>query len=132
VKKTTIEQIHQFFDNKQIAVIGVSRNTKKFGYLVYAALKKKGYDVYAVNPNTSTNEDVGNFRTPYPLAKQNYKKIAFYSRFLFLIFCVFDPYVHKSADISLIRQALRGFGGVNKACFAQPPQCGTQHGAKGV
>jgi hypothetical protein len=31
----------------------------------------------------------------------------------------------------ILRQALRGFGGVNKACFAQPPQCGTQQDEKG-
>jgi hypothetical protein len=51
--------------------------------------------------------------------KKNQKRDCFFCSLVFLL----DP--------NLLRQALRGFGGVNKACFAQPPQCGTQHGAKG-
>jgi len=49
----TKSQIEQFFSNKPIAVIGVSRNKKKFGYMVFDALNKKGYDVLPVNAYTS-------------------------------------------------------------------------------
>jgi len=35
-----------------MAVCGVSRNTKKFGRVVYDTLKDKGYKIYPVNPNT--------------------------------------------------------------------------------
>lgn len=46
----TKKQIEEFFSSSQIAVIGVSRNKKKFGYMVYDALKKKSINVVAVNP----------------------------------------------------------------------------------
>jgi uncharacterized protein len=40
-----------FFDKfQQIAVVGVSTNPKKFGYLVYDKLKQSGYNVVPVNP----------------------------------------------------------------------------------
>ncbi|MBS4014419.1 MAG: CoA-binding protein [Bacteroidetes bacterium] len=41
-----------FFDKShQIAIVGVSKNPKKFGYLVYDKLKTNGYNVVAVNPS---------------------------------------------------------------------------------
>lgn len=49
---TTLSSINSFLAPKQLAVIGVSRNPKKFGRLVYEALKDKGFTVYPVNPNT--------------------------------------------------------------------------------
>ncbi len=49
---TTLSSINSFLAPKQLAVIGVSRNPKKFGRLVYEALKDKGVTVYPVNPNT--------------------------------------------------------------------------------
>lgn len=45
------EIINQILAQKHIAVAGVSRNTKKFGYIVYDHLKKHGYQVYPLNPN---------------------------------------------------------------------------------
>ncbi len=33
------------------AVVGASRDTKKYGYQVYKDLKEAGYGVYPVNPN---------------------------------------------------------------------------------
>lgn len=39
------------FLKEKIAVIGVSRDTKKFGYKIYKTLKTRGYNVYPVNPN---------------------------------------------------------------------------------
>ncbi|MEM1575625.1 MAG: CoA-binding protein [Nitrososphaerota archaeon] len=38
--------------NNVIAVVGASRNPKKYGYKVYKDLKEAGYKVYPVNPNT--------------------------------------------------------------------------------
>ena len=38
---------------KVMAVIGVSPNTQKYGWIVYHNLKSRGYRVYAVNPNYS-------------------------------------------------------------------------------
>jgi predicted CoA-binding protein len=43
--------IQQFLAQKNIAVAGVSRNSKKFGNAVFKELKKKGYQVYPVNPH---------------------------------------------------------------------------------
>jgi hypothetical protein len=37
----TKEQIDEFYSQSKIAMIGVSRNTKKFGYTAYSELKKK-------------------------------------------------------------------------------------------
>ena len=36
---------------KIIAVVGVSRNPKKYGYKIWKSLKEKGYEVYGINPN---------------------------------------------------------------------------------
>jgi predicted CoA-binding protein len=48
------EQIDEFFSMTPMAVVGVSRNVKKFGYVIYAALKEKNISVVPVNPNTDT------------------------------------------------------------------------------
>ena len=41
--------IDEFFASKKFAVVGVSRNEKKFGNAVFKELKAKGYDVFPVN-----------------------------------------------------------------------------------
>ena len=46
-----------FLAGKRIAVTGVSRNAGDHGSnLVYQRLRERGYDVFAVNPNTDTVE----------------------------------------------------------------------------
>jgi uncharacterized protein len=46
-----------FLANKRVAVTGVSRTAKGHGSnLVYQRLRQRGYDVFAVNPNTSEVE----------------------------------------------------------------------------
>ncbi len=47
----THQSIQQFLSQKKIAVAGVSGKKSKFGNALYNELKKKGYDVFAVNPN---------------------------------------------------------------------------------
>lgn len=47
---TTIKQINDFIDSQPIAMIGVSRNPKKFGYAAFKELKEKGLKVIPVNP----------------------------------------------------------------------------------
>jgi len=43
--------IKKFVDKKNIfAVVGASRNPKKYGYKLYKDLKESGYEVYPVNP----------------------------------------------------------------------------------
>ena len=48
---TSKKIIEDFLSEKDIAVVGVSKNRKKFGYNAYKELKAKGYNVYPVNPN---------------------------------------------------------------------------------
>jgi len=45
------KNIQDFLNQESLAVIGVSRNEKKFGNAVYSTLKAKGYRVFAVNPH---------------------------------------------------------------------------------
>ena len=51
---TTQKTIDDFFAQPNIAIAGVSRDSKKFGNMVYRALKKKGMKVFALNPNTDS------------------------------------------------------------------------------
>ncbi len=43
-------KIEEFVQAKRLAVVGVSRNEKKFGTAIYAELKSYGYEVFGVNP----------------------------------------------------------------------------------
>lgn len=43
--------IDEFLTSKKLAIAGVSRDPKKFGHILYCTLKKKGYQVYPVNPS---------------------------------------------------------------------------------
>jgi predicted CoA-binding protein len=47
-------QIPEILALRNFAVVGASRDTGKFGYKVYRALKQSGYNVYPVNPNAET------------------------------------------------------------------------------
>jgi predicted CoA-binding protein len=46
----TKKEIEIFFEPRKLAIVGVSRDAKKFGHTVYKDLKAKGYSVCAVNP----------------------------------------------------------------------------------
>jgi len=48
---TSKNAVDNFLTCKSIAVAGVSRNKRKFGYIVYAHLKENNYKVYPINPN---------------------------------------------------------------------------------
>ena len=47
---TTLKQIHEFLDSQPIALVGVSRNPKKFGYSAFKELREKGMKIIPVNP----------------------------------------------------------------------------------
>jgi predicted CoA-binding protein len=47
---TTLKQINEFLDSLPIALVGVSRNPKKFGYSAFKELKEKGMNIIPVNP----------------------------------------------------------------------------------
>jgi uncharacterized protein len=42
----------EFVSKKRLAVVGVSRDDKKFGNLIYKELKQRGYQPVAINPST--------------------------------------------------------------------------------
>lgn len=48
--RTSKQFVENFLSQKVIAIVGVSRNERKFGNAVYKELKNKGYKVYPVNP----------------------------------------------------------------------------------
>ena len=51
------KRIKEFLRKENIfAVVGVSRDKKKYGYKVYKNLKEAGYKVYPINPNASEIE----------------------------------------------------------------------------
>lgn len=53
---TSKQSIENFFTSKNIAVVCVSRKSTKFGNAIYKGLKKKGLNVFGVNPNMETVE----------------------------------------------------------------------------
>ncbi|MDP4221881.1 MAG: CoA-binding protein [Bacteroidota bacterium] len=46
----TLKQIEEFLGSEPVAMAGVSRNPKKFGYAAFKELKEKGMKVIPVNP----------------------------------------------------------------------------------
>jgi predicted CoA-binding protein len=55
-KMNSKKVVEDFLAQKKIAVVGVSRSKSKFGTTLYNELKKKGYTVFPVNPNTTMIE----------------------------------------------------------------------------
>jgi hypothetical protein len=45
------EMVNKFFEQKTVAVVGVSKSGKGFGNYIFENLKKRGYSLYAVNKN---------------------------------------------------------------------------------
>lgn len=54
----TKEAIHTFTSTKNIAIAGVSRDTKKFGNVLFLEMQKKGYNVIPVNPGAETINNI--------------------------------------------------------------------------
>jgi predicted CoA-binding protein len=50
----TLKQVTEFIDSQPIALAGVSRNPKKFGYAAFKELKEKGMNIIPVNPSAET------------------------------------------------------------------------------
>ncbi len=47
----TLQQIEDFLGSGPIAMAGVSRNPKKFGFAAFKELKEKGMNIIPVNPH---------------------------------------------------------------------------------
>jgi len=50
----TRQTIDIFLNEKKLAIAGVSRNSRKFGNVVFRTLKEKGYSITPINPNGGT------------------------------------------------------------------------------
>ncbi|MCE5238749.1 CoA-binding protein [bacterium] len=42
--------IEELLSRRRFAVVGVSTNTEKYGWIVFENLRSRGYEAYAVNP----------------------------------------------------------------------------------
>jgi uncharacterized protein len=49
--KNSLAAINDFLQPKRFALVGISRDAKKFSRNVYKELSAKGFDIYPVNPN---------------------------------------------------------------------------------
>ncbi len=54
----TLKQIEEFISAEPIAMVGVSRNPKKFGFTAFRELKEKGMNIIPVNRNASEIDQV--------------------------------------------------------------------------
>ncbi len=54
--QSTKADVENFIGQRRLAVVGVSRDAKKFGNAAYRALKDKGYQVYPINRNIEAIE----------------------------------------------------------------------------
>jgi predicted CoA-binding protein len=54
---TEKQRIESFLAQKNVAVVGYSRNPKKFGAVVFKTLATKGYNLFAVNPAGGSTPD---------------------------------------------------------------------------
>jgi predicted CoA-binding protein len=61
--KATKAAIDSFLSIHKVAIAGVSRDPKKFGFLVFKQLKEKGYEVYPINPGTDNINGTPCFRS---------------------------------------------------------------------
>jgi uncharacterized protein len=50
--------INEFLAQKRIAIVGVTRDPKGWGRLLYDAFKERGYDVFAINPKTNSIQGI--------------------------------------------------------------------------
>jgi hypothetical protein len=57
------EEIDAILESRVFAVVGVSRNPEKYGYLVWKALRRAGKTVYGINPATREIEGVAIYPT---------------------------------------------------------------------
>lgn len=48
-----LKQIEEFLSSQPIAMVGVSRNPKKFGFAAFKELKEKGMNLLPVNPHAT-------------------------------------------------------------------------------
>jgi predicted CoA-binding protein len=55
---TSKSLVEDFLSQRKLAIIGVSRNGRKFGNVIFKELSAKGYKILPINPNTKRIGDV--------------------------------------------------------------------------
>jgi len=50
--QTSLDTVREFLDQKRIAIIGVSRESRSFSVMLFSELLRRGYDPIPVNPHT--------------------------------------------------------------------------------
>ncbi len=61
--KASKASIDSFLASRKVAIAGVSRDPKKFGYQVFKQLKDKGFEVYPINPGADFIDGTPCFRS---------------------------------------------------------------------
>lgn len=56
--KTTQTAIDAFLAPRRLAIAGVSRDPKKFGFIAFKELREKGFEVLPINPNAETIDGI--------------------------------------------------------------------------
>src|SRR5664279_2353025 len=59
----SLKSINEFLSVKEMAIAGASRDKKKFGGMVFQELKERGYQLYPVNPNAETIDEIQCYKT---------------------------------------------------------------------
>ena len=59
--KNSLKTIDEFLAPKRFALIGLSRDPKKFSRAVFKELHAKGFDIYPVNPNMDDLEGIKSY-----------------------------------------------------------------------
>lgn len=60
---TTLNDIQKFLKTRKIAMVGVSRNPKKFGGAIFKELRSKGFELFPVNPGADEIQGVKCFKS---------------------------------------------------------------------
>ena len=60
--KSTMVEISDFLAQRSLAVVGVSRDTKKFGNAIYRTLKQQGYRVFPIHREVDPIEGDRSYR----------------------------------------------------------------------
>lgn len=62
-----LSKIQEFFNQKEIAIAGVSRDEKKFGSTLYTQMQNKKFNVLPLNPNIEIYKEKKCYRSIYEL-----------------------------------------------------------------
>lgn len=56
--RVSLDAVQKFVSKKNLAIVGISRDPKKFGNAVLKELKDKGYNIYPVHPEIEEAESI--------------------------------------------------------------------------